>query len=156
VGANDPVDAARPRAGARSDVIMADPATRAVFEQAALAAAGRINVLVVGETGAGKELVAREVHVRSSRASKRLYALNCAALPEALFESELFGHEKGTFTGATTARTGVLEAADGGTVFLDEVGEMPLPIQLKLLRVVEDRQVHRVGSRSPIAVDVRL
>jgi two-component system, NtrC family, response regulator AtoC len=118
-------------------------------------AQSNITVIVRGETGAGKEVVADEIHRRSPRAPKSLVKLNCAALPEHLLESELFGYERGAFTGATTAKPGLIEAADGGTLFLDEVGELPLATQAKLLRVVESREVLRLGSVRPKSVDVR-
>ncbi|HVJ90791.1 MAG TPA: sigma-54-dependent Fis family transcriptional regulator [Labilithrix sp.] len=112
-------------------------------------------VLIVGETGVGKDVLARTLHSRSRRAKRPFVALNCAAFTEALFESELFGHERGAFTGATQAKTGLIESAVGGTVFLDEIGEMPLGMQAKLLRVVENREILRVGALVPKAVDVR-
>ncbi|MBX3214925.1 MAG: sigma 54-interacting transcriptional regulator [Labilithrix sp.] len=112
-------------------------------------------VLIVGETGVGKDVLARTLHARSRRASRPFVALNCAAFTEALFESELFGHERGAFTGAAQAKAGLLESAAGGTVFLDEIGEMPLGMQAKLLRVVENREVLRVGALSPRQIDVR-
>ena len=118
-------------------------------------AAGQISVLVVGETGTGKEVLANAVHAMSPRANKPFLCLNCAALSEALLESELFGHERGAFTGALQAKAGLLESANGGTVFLDEVGEMPLTMQAKLLRVLEQRQVLRVGALTPRSIDVR-
>jgi len=114
-----------------------------------------INVLILGETGVGKEVLARHLHELSPRASKPLLCLNCAAFSESLLESELFGHERGAFTGASHAKPGLLEAAEGGTVLLDEVGELPLSIQAKLLRVVEHRQVTRIGGLTPRDIDVR-
>ena len=118
-------------------------------------ARGTITVLVLGETGVGKEVVAEAIHRASPRAERPLLKLNCAAFPESLLESELFGHERGAFTGANEAKRGLLEAADGGTVLLDEVGEMPLSTQAKLLRVLEDGSVLRVGSVTPRSLDVR-
>lgn len=116
----------------------------------------KATVLVEGESGTGKELVARAVHKNSSRASKPLIPIHCAALSESLMESELFGHEKGAFTGANQQRKGLFELANGGTVFLDEVGEIPLSTQVKLLRVLESREFLRVGGTEPVKVDVRL
>jgi transcriptional regulator with PAS, ATPase and Fis domain len=118
-------------------------------------AASTISVLILGETGVGKEVLARTLHRLSPRAAGTLLALHCAALPESLLESELFGHEKGAFTGATGAKLGLLESADGGTVFLDEVGELPLTIQVKLLRVLEERAILRIGALRPRPIDVR-
>jgi len=114
-----------------------------------------INVLVQGETGAGKEVLARKIHETSQRAGGPFVAINCGALPEALLESELFGHEAGAFTGASATKPGLLETANGGTVFLDEVGELPLSAQVKLLRVLEERRVLRVGGLQPRPIDVR-
>jgi two-component system response regulator AtoC len=127
----------------------------AVLALAARYASGTLSVLITGETGVGKERIAAYVHERSARASKSLLRINCAALPEALLESELFGHERGAFTGATAAKRGLLEAAEGGTVFLDEIGEMPLLLQAKLLRAVEAQEIFRVGALRPIPIDVR-
>jgi two-component system, NtrC family, response regulator AtoC len=118
-------------------------------------APGTISVLLLGETGVGKEVLAETVHRRSRRAQRPLVRLNCAALSETLLESELFGHERGAFTGAAQQKPGLLETAEGGSVFLDEVGELPLPVQVKLLRVLEERMVLRVGGLRPIAIDVR-
>jgi two-component system response regulator HydG len=115
-----------------------------------------VTVLVTGESGTGKELVARALHQNSRRRNAPFIALNCAALPESLLESELFGHEKGSFTGATARKVGHIENAGGGTLFLDEVGDMPLTTQVKILRVLEQREIVRVGSSTPIPVDIRV
>jgi transcriptional regulator with PAS, ATPase and Fis domain len=114
-----------------------------------------VSVLLVGETGVGKEVLAEEIHRRSRRSAGPLLRLNCAALPDHLLESELFGYERGAFTGATQAKPGLLESARGGTVLLDEVGEMPAAVQAKLLRVLESREALRVGALRPRAIDVR-
>jgi DNA-binding NtrC family response regulator len=116
----------------------------------------RASVLITGESGTGKELAARTLHGLSPRASKPFVAVNCAAIPETLMESEIFGHEKGAFTGAVERRVGCFELADGGTLLLDEIGEMPVGTQAKLLRVLEDSKVRRLGSKSEISVDVRV
>ena len=113
-------------------------------------------VLIQGESGTGKELVAKALHHNSSRATGPMISVNCAAIPETLIESELFGHEKGSFTGATAARTGLIEAANGGTLFLDEIGELPLEAQARLLRVLQEGEIRRVGSVQSQTVDVRL
>jgi len=114
------------------------------------------SVLITGESGTGKELVARTIHKMSPRHDKPFVAINCSAIPESLMESELFGHEKGAFTGAASRRQGCFELADTGTLLLDEIGEMPALLQAKLLRVIEERAVRRLGSRKEIEVDVRL
>jgi len=132
-----------------------DPEMQRVHALADRAAAGSINLLILGETGAGKEVLARRVHRLSPRAGRPFVCVNCAALSEALLESELFGHERGAFTGATQAKPGLLETAPGGTVFLDEVGELPAALQAKLLRVIETRELTRVGSVRPRRIDVR-
>jgi DNA-binding NtrC family response regulator len=126
-----------------------------VHDVAGRAAPSTISVLIMGETGVGKDVMARLIHRRSSRADKPFLALNCAGLTESLIESELFGHEKGAFTGANQFKLGLLETADGGTVFLDEVGELPLTVQAKLLRVIEMREVLRVGALKTRSIDVR-
>ena len=136
------------------DAVIPD-AMKAIYAVAEKAAAGTINILILGETGVGKEVMAKTIHRMSPRRSGPSICLNCAALSETLLESELFGHEKGAFTGAVNAKLGLLEAAEGGTLFLDEVGEMPLSTQVKLLRVIETREVTRLGSVRPRRVDVR-
>src|SRR5206468_2281293 len=113
-------------------------------------------VLSLGETGTGKELIARAIHKRSNRSTRAFIRVNCAAIPPSLIASELFGHEKGAFTGALQRRVGRFEAADGGTIFLDEIGELPLETQSALLRVLQERELERVGSSQSIAVDVRI
>jgi transcriptional regulator with PAS, ATPase and Fis domain len=127
-----------------------------LYDRVQRIAASSINVLILGETGVGKEVVAEAIHRASGRRSHGpLVRINCAALPEALVESELFGHQQGAFTGAVRDKVGLLEAADKGTVFLDEVGELPLPVQAKLLRVIESREITRVGGLKGQPVDVR-
>jgi two-component system response regulator PilR (NtrC family) len=128
----------------------------AVLDMIGRIAPMRTTVLITGESGTGKECVARAIHKRSDRANKPCLVVNCGALPEALMESELFGHEKGAFTGATGRHTGIFREAEGGTVMLDEVGELSLPLQVKLLRVLQERKVKPVGSSQEISVDVRV
>ncbi|NOZ20635.1 MAG: sigma-54-dependent Fis family transcriptional regulator [Planctomycetes bacterium] len=137
-------------------IIGNSPAMQEVFSMMECVVDTESTVLIVGATGTGKELVARALHYNGPRSEKRLYCLHCAAIPEHLFESELFGHEKGAFTGADSRKIGAFEAVDGGTFFLDEVGETPLSIQAKLLRVLQEREIVRVGSTTPIKVNVRL
>jgi len=132
------------------------PAMQAVLAKAARVAVSDSTVLITGESGTGKELVARAIHARSLRATKPFVSVNCAAFPEQLLESELFGHIKGAFTGAVASRKGLLEEAHGGTFFFDEVGDTPPGIQAKLLRVLEDRLIRRLGDNRPIRVDVRI
>ena len=138
-----------------SAAIVADRRMQDLYRLAERIAAGNITVLILGETGVGKEVVAERVHRMSPRSQRPYLKLNCAALSESLLESELFGHERGAFTGAVGAKQGLLETAEGGTVFLDEVGELPHSIQVKLLRVLEERVVFRVGGLRPIPLDVR-
>jgi DNA-binding NtrC family response regulator len=126
------------------------------FKTVARVARSNATVLIRGESGTGKELIARTIHERSTRAGNSFVAVNCAAIPEALLESELFGHEKGAFTGAIARRIGRFERAHGGTIFLDEIGDMSLPLQAKILRVLQEREIERVGGSAPISVDVRL
>ncbi|GAA0758658.1 sigma-54 dependent transcriptional regulator [Ideonella azotifigens] len=132
-----------------------DPASCALLEQIERIGRSDASVLLIGETGTGKELVARHLHAMSARSGPFL-AVNCGAFSESLIDAELFGHETGAFTGASQARAGWFEAAHGGTLFLDEIGDLPLSLQVKLLRVLQERQVVRLGSRKTLAVDVRL
>jgi DNA-binding NtrC family response regulator len=127
-----------------------------VMRQVEMAAPSTASVLITGETGSGKEMVARSIHMLSPRAERPFVAINCSAIPESLMESEIFGHEKGAFTGAAERRVGCFELADGGTLLLDEIGEMPAQTQAKLLRVLEDHKVRRLGSKVETAVDVRV
>jgi formate hydrogenlyase transcriptional activator len=129
---------------------------RAVLTHVVKVAPTDSTVIVMGETGTGKELIARAIHRRSPRARRAFIAVNCAAIPTSLIASELFGHEKGSFTGATQQRLGRFELADGGTIFLDEVGELPPETQVALLRVLQEREVERIGGSGPISVDVRV
>lgn len=138
------------------DFIGSSPKMRKVFETIHQVAATDVDVLIRGETGTGKELVARSIHQRSRRADQPFVAVDCGAIPENLMESEFFGHEKGAFTGADSRRIGLLEYADGGTFFLDEVGELPLLLQAKLLRTLQERKLRRVGGREEIKVNVRI
>ena len=129
---------------------------RAVYQIIDAVAPSSASVLILGESGTGKELVARAVHSKSDRAKGPFFALNCAALPKDILENELFGHEKGAFTGSINEKPGAFEMADGGTIFLDEVAEMPTDIQVKLLRAIESRTVRRLGGKKEIAVDIRI
>jgi len=136
-------------------VVVEDPRMRRVYGLASSAARGAISVIILGETGVGKDVMAQEIHRMSPRAKAPFVAINCAAVSEGLLESELFGHEKGAFTGATETKAGLLESAPGGTVFLDEIGDMPPKLQATLLRVIQTRQVQRVGSVKTRPIDVR-
>ncbi len=138
-----------------TNVVLRSPAMLAIYDQLDAVARGGINVLILGETGAGKDVLARSIHERSERAHKPFLRLNCAALAEPLLESELFGHEKGAFTGALSSKLGLLQSTAGGTVFLDEIGEFPQRLQPKLLQVLENREILSVGSVKPRAIDVR-
>jgi sigma-54-specific transcriptional regulator len=139
-----------------SVLVFEDPCSRALLEYIRLIAPSGANALIAGETGTGKEIVASHIHALSARAQGPFVALNCGAFSETLVESELFGHERGAFTGAVSSKAGWFEAANGGTLFLDEIGDLPLALQVKLLRVLQERQVVRVGSRKPIDIDVRV
>ena len=145
---------ATPQVGA-PEVVVLDPTMVELHRLVARVAPSEVSVLLLGETGVGKEVIAQLLHRSSPRRAAPLVEINCAALSESLLESELFGHEKGAFTGATEAKDGLLASAEGGTVFLDEVGELPLAMQAKLLRVIEHKQVLRVGSLRPRSIDVR-
>ena len=129
---------------------------RAVYQIIEAVAPSTASVLILGESGTGKELVARAVHAKSERAKGPFFALNCAALPKDILENELFGHEKGAFTGSTNEKPGAFEMADGGTIFLDEIAEMPTDIQVKLLRAIETRTIRRLGGKKEISVDIRI
>ena len=137
-------------------LVFDDPVSKRLLDQIERIAPSDATVLIMGETGTGKELVARHIHALSKRSQKTFGALNCAALSENLIESELFGHENGAFTGAINSKEGWFENANHGSLFLDEVGDLPLTMQAKLLRVLQEREVVKVGSRQPFPVDVRI
>lgn len=137
-------------------LVFASPKMAQIERMIERVAPTNVSVLIIGETGTGKEVVARALHQRSARRAAPFVAINCASIPESLLESELFGHEKGAFTGAIKQTPGKFEVANGGTLFLDEIGDMPLPLQAKLLRFIQERQFERVGGRLSIHVDVRL
>ena len=136
--------------------VFEDPKSQALLDHIRQVAPSEASVLIIGETGTGKELVARHIHNLSARRNRPFVAVNCGAFSESLVEAELFGHEKGAFTGALSAKAGWFEEADGGTLFLDEIGDLPMTIQVKLLRVLQEREVVRVGSRKSIPFDVRV
>lgn len=143
--------------GGSQQIMIGDcDAMQQVYTRIRKTAPADVTVLILGESGTGKELVARALHQQSKRAAASLVSVNCAAIPETLIESELFGHEKGAFTGASASRTGLVEAADGGTLFLDEIGELPLDAQARLLRVLQEGEIRKIGSVETRHVDVRL
>lgn len=141
---------------ARGALVGSSPAMKAVYRLVAAVAPSPSTVLILGETGTGKELIARAIHEQSPRKGKQMVKVNCAALPAELIESELFGHERGSFTGAVDRRIGKFEQADGGTLFLDEIGEMPIGLQVRLLRALQEREIERIGGKGHIKVDVRV
>ena len=139
-----------------NEIIGTSPEMKAVYEQMSQVAFANSTVLILGETGTGKELIARGIHGTSRRKDKLMIKVNCASIPENLIESELFGHERGAFTGAFERRIGKFELANNGTLFLDEIGEMPLELQVKLLRAIQEKEIERIGGKSVIKVDVRI
>jgi DNA-binding NtrC family response regulator len=148
--------ASSPQPSSRNLLVGSSGPMREVVEIIDLVANRRSTVLITGETGTGKEVAARALHLSSTRSASRMVAINCAALPDHLLEAELFGHTKGAFTGAINARVGLFEQAHRSTIFLDEIGEMPLPLQAKLLRVLQEREIQRIGSSEPLPIDVRV
>jgi len=140
----------------RAEIVTASPAMEDLLRQAKLVAQSDASVLIHGASGAGKEMLSRAIHKASRRAERPFVAVNCAAIPEPLLESELFGHRKGAFTGAAYDHKGLFQSADGGTIFLDEIGDMPLALQAKLLRTLQDREVRPVGATQSVPVDVRI
>lgn len=143
-------------AGEGDGPVAVEPASAQLLELAARVARSDSTVLISGESGTGKEVLARYIHQQSPRASQPFIAINCAAIPDNMLEATLFGHEKGSFTGAIASQAGKFEQADGGTILLDEISEMPLGLQAKLLRVLQEREVERVGARKPISLDIRV
>jgi DNA-binding NtrC family response regulator len=150
------VDELESRLGERFKIVGNSKSMQDLFRQLELVAPARANVLIISESGTGKELVANALHENSPRRNKRFLPINCAAIPSEILESELFGHERGAFTGATARKPGKFEVADGGTVFLDEIGELPVEMQAKLLRVLEQQEFMRVGGTTTIRVDIRV
>ncbi|MCY1409528.1 Regulatory protein AtoC [compost metagenome] len=146
----------RATAGEGDGPVALEPASRQLLELAARVARSDSTVLISGESGTGKEVLARYIHQQSPRASGPFIAINCAAIPDNMLEATLFGHEKGAFTGAVATQPGKFELADGGTILLDEISEMPLALQAKLLRVLQEREVERVGARKPLSLDIRV
>lgn len=155
-GSGSGADESEPTPAWRRDLVTCSPLMEDLLDQVGMVADGTARVLVSGQSGTGKEMVARAIHQASGRRSKPFFAVNCGAIPEDLLESELFGHRKGAFTGAHTDHQGLFQAADGGTLLLDEIGDMPLTLQVKLLRVLEQNEVRPVGAVRPVAVDVRI
>ncbi len=153
---NGIVQELRGEASTPSGIVGRSPAMQELFKQVAAVAASNTGVLLIGESGTGKELIARAIHANSSRANGPFEGINCASIPETLLESELYGHDRGAFTGAEREKPGKLEVAHGGTVLLDEVGDLPLSAQVKLLRFLEDHTIHHVGGNRPIPVNVRI
>ncbi len=139
-----------------SEMIAVDPAMKDVIQLADQVAASEASILITGESGTGKEVMAKYVHKKSRRADKPFISVNCAAIPENLLESELFGHEKGSFTGAVARRVGKFEEADGGTLLLDEISEMDVRLQAKLLRAIQEREIDRVGGSKPVKINIRI
>jgi transcriptional regulator with GAF, ATPase, and Fis domain len=138
------------------EIVGSSPALRPVLSRLARVAPTNTTVLIMGETGTGKELIAHAIHKRSQRSSRQFVSVNCAAVPQSLIASELFGHEKGSFTGAHQRQLGRFELAEGGTIFLDEIGDLPAETQVALLRVIQEREFERVGGSHPISADVRV
>ena len=138
------------------EIVGSSEALRKVLDQVSRVAPTDSMVLIQGETGTGKELIARVIHNRSKRSNRAFIRVNCGAIPPSLIASELFGHEKGSFTGALQRRLGRFESADGGTIFLDEIGELPPETQVALLRVLQEREFERVGGNQPIVIDMRV
>jgi formate hydrogenlyase transcriptional activator len=147
---------AQSHAGTAHEIVGQSPLLQSLLQQVRLVAPTDSTVLILGKTGTGKELIARAIHRLSNRSSRPFIRVNCAAIPPSLIASELFGHERGAFTGALQRRQGRFEAANGGTIFLDEIGELPMETQITLLRVIQEREFERVGSSQPISVDVRI
>jgi two-component system response regulator GlrR len=156
VAGDAPASGSDAAADRRSGIVTRSPRMEDVLRQARLVADSDASVLICGESGTGKELLARAIHRASPRRDKPFVGVNCAAIPEPLLESELFGHARGAFSGAVQAHKGLFQAADGGTIFLDEIGDMPSALQVKLLRVLQDGEVRPVGATQPIPVDVRV
>jgi formate hydrogenlyase transcriptional activator len=150
------VKLAREQSSAADVIVGESGLLKSLLQEVNLVAPTDATVLILGETGTGKELIARAVHDRSQRSARPFIRVNCAAIPASLIASELFGHERGAFTGALQRRMGRFEAAHGGTIFLDEIGELPMETQIALLRVIQEREFERVGSSQPISVDVRI